>query len=228
MDVTEEMPDASRLQQAPMTVVRWRTGTIHISENGHTTVCHRAIRHDRARILERDSTTWGTQLSCYNCAHLHPPAGYLPASSSRSFPLKPECPHHPRSGLPEGACSRCDPALLKPQNWPCPNGCTDPADHAFYSRYPRCTVHPPTREPGPDGRCRDGCESTERAIHRANPKLFFDLADSASCLCYHCGQEVCVGCQTRPVDGYMLLCDRCCHWTEPAGHAPAATTTGCC
>lgn len=151
-------------------MVRWHTGTVHISEDARTTVCRRPIRRDLVRILDSNSTTWGQLISCYNCAHTYPPAGYVPARSSRDFPLKPECPHHPRSGLPEGACHHCDSAHLNPYNWPCPNGCIDPFDHAPRTRYPRCTVHPATREPGPDGRCRGECESVERAIRRAKPE----------------------------------------------------------
>ncbi|EEP72289.1 hypothetical protein MCAG_02615 [Micromonospora sp. ATCC 39149] len=54
-----------------------------------------------------------------------------------------------------------------------------------------------------------GCESTDRVLHRANPGMFFDLADSDSITCYHCGLYVCVGCQTAPVASTLTFCDAC-------------------
>jgi len=46
-------------------------------------------------------------------------------------------------------------------------------------------------------------------MHRANPGTFFDLADSASITCYHCGQYVCVGCETAPVGATLTFCAGC-------------------
>lgn len=71
------------------------------------------------------------------------------------------------------------------------------------------SVFPARRLAGPDGRCRDVCESTERAMRRANPKLGFDLADSAMTTCYHCRHPVCLSCQTAPVDTDLAVCDPC-------------------
>ncbi|RPE28587.1 hypothetical protein [Kitasatospora cineracea] len=53
-------------------------------------------------------------------------------------------------------------------------------------------IPPTARVSAPDpewflrGRCVGRCETTEAAMHKANPGLFFDLADSASMYCYHC------------------------------------------
>jgi hypothetical protein len=46
-------------------------------------------------------------------------------------------------------------------------------------------------------------------MRRANPKLWFDLVDSAMTTCYHCGQAVCVSCQHVPVDTVLVICDQC-------------------
>ncbi|GAA3852312.1 hypothetical protein GCM10022243_17460 [Saccharothrix violaceirubra] len=189
-------------------LVRWRSGRIHISTDGRTTVCGSVIRPDRARIPD-DGTAWAEQVDCYNCAYRYTPPGYIGPTSGRDFPLKRECPAHPGRGQAAGSCHLCDPLVLRPQNWPCPNGCTDQLDHSPLSRYTRCTVFPPLRDAGPDGRCPDACESTELAMRRANPGLYFDLADSASMTCYHCGGEVCVGCQRVAVDGIFGFCVRC-------------------
>lgn len=191
-----------------MKVVRWRSGKVHISEDGLTTICGSAIRPDRARVVQ-ETTEWPEQVNCYNCAYRHTPPGYLSPSSGQDFPLKRECPSHPDRGLAAGSCYLCDPSTLRPQNWPCPNGCNDPADHSPLHRYTRCTVFPPRREAGPNGRCFDGCESKERAMRRANPRLWFDLADSAMTICYHCGEPVCVRCQRVAVDIDLEICDQC-------------------
>ena len=191
-----------------MKLVRWRSGKLHISADGITTVCGSAVAQDRATIIH-ETTDWPAQVNCYNCAYRHTPPGYLSPRSGRDFPLKKACPNHPGSGCAAGSCHLCDPSTLRPQNWPCPNGCTDPLDHNPLHRYTRCTVFPRSREPGPDGRCVEGCESTERAMSRANPRLWFDLADSAMTTCYHCGQAVCVSCQHVPVDTVLAICDQC-------------------
>lgn len=191
-----------------MKIVRWRNGKLHISEDGLTTVCGSTIRPDRARIVQ-ETTDWGALVNCYNCAYRRTPPGYLAPSSGRDFPLRRECPNHPGRRVPAEECYLCDPSVLRPQNWPCPNGCTDPFDHSPISRYTRCTISPPRHDVGPDGRCVDECESVERAMHRANPKLRFDLADSATMTCYHCGLPVCVNCQQEPVATELRICDRC-------------------
>jgi len=175
---------------APMKLVRSRSGTVHISEDGLTAACGYAVTPSRATIV-RQTRDWAEQVSCYNCAYRHTPPGYVPPRSSRDFPLKKVCPTHPARGVAAGNCMLCDPSkVAPPQNWPCPNGCTDPAAHSPCSMYTRCTMFPPRLEPGPDGRCLDGCESTQRALRRANPRLSFDFADSALMLCYHCGFDL--------------------------------------
>ena len=74
---------------------------------------------------------------------------------------------------------------------------------------------PPRREPGPDGRCTDGCESRERMLRRVDRWHLAlwdgELPDSAATYCYSCGHGVCCACQTAPVrhPGAMTLCDRC-------------------
>ncbi|MFI6031634.1 hypothetical protein [Amycolatopsis magusensis] len=181
---------------------------MHISEDGLTTVCGSVIRPDRARILH-ETTSWAGHVNCYNCAYRHTPPGYLAPCSSKDFPLRRECPNHPGRGLAADSCHMCDPSTLRPQNWPCPNGCTNPLDHNPMHRYTKCTVSPDRREAGPTGRCLDGCESTARAMHRANPGLYFDLADSASMFCYHCGTPVCVSCQQQAVDSSCTVCSQC-------------------
>lgn len=197
-----------RPRPQPMKLVRWRSGKLHISADGITTVCGSAITPDRATVIH-ESIDWAERITCYNCAYRHTPPGYLSPRSGRDFPLQKECPNHPGHGLAAGSCHLCDPSTLRPQNWPCTNGCTDPLDHSPLSRFTRCTVFPPDRESGPDGQCVEGCESTERALRRANPKLRFDLADSAMTTCYHCGHYVCLSCQQAPVATTLAFCDRC-------------------
>lgn len=192
----------------PVRVVRWRNGRLHISEDGLTTVCGSVIRPDRARVLH-EITDWAEHVNCYNCAYRHTPPGYLQPRSGKDFPLKQECQNHPGRGLAADSCFMCDPSTLRPRDWPCPNGCTDPLHHNPMHRYTTCTVLPDRREPGPTGRCLEDCESTELAMKRANPKLYFDLADSASFLCHHCGEPVCVGCQRTAVERYCDFCSRC-------------------
>jgi hypothetical protein len=83
---------------------------------------------------------------------------------------------------------------------------------ALGREHPRDTVRPERRDPQGAGRCPGGaCESVERVLKAANPEMFMDLADSALMTCYHCGEGVCCGCQTAPVEfaGSCMLCPRC-------------------
>lgn len=84
---------------------------------------------------------------------------------------------------------------------------------ALGREHPRDTVRPQPRDPqAAAGRCTEAsCESIERVLMAANPGMFMDLADSAVTYCYHCGEGVCCGCQTAPVEsaGGFLLCPRC-------------------
>ena len=190
-----------------MRLVVWKSGKIHISADGCTTVCGASITPERARVGQL-TDAWPERVNCFNCAYRHPPAGYVQPRSSRDFPLKKVCPSHPERGISQAGCPVCSP-LNVAQNWPCPNGCTDPRDHSSYSRYTRCTVSPPRNEVSLAGRCVGDCESTEQAMKRANPRLWFDLADSASAYCYHCGEPVCIACQTAPVEASPSICLRC-------------------
>ncbi|USX54105.1 hypothetical protein [Lentzea sp. HUAS12] len=209
MNPADVVTHAPGTAQHSVRVVRWRSGKLHISEDGLMTVCGSVIRPDRARILPA-ATNWAEHVNCYNCAYRHaPPPGYLSPRTGKDFPLKRECPNHPGSGLAADSCHTCDPSTLRPRNWPCPNGCTNPFDHNPVHRYTTCTVFPDRRERGSTGRCIEACESTERAMHRANPNLSFDLADSASFLCYRCGEPVCVGCQRTAVERYCDFCIPC-------------------
>lgn len=171
-----------------MKLTRWRTTAkkapvVHVTADGIKTGCGVLIP-ERA-MLTRDASEWYLHTTCYNCTHrlwpLHGPADYICPANSRDFPPRKKCPH----GRDSRYCVRCTPSAAR--NWPCPNGCTDPVDHDPLRGSPTCTVYPPRLAPGSDGRCIDGCESTDAAIHRANPKMYFDLADSAMMTCYHCG-----------------------------------------
>ena len=191
--------------RVPMVIVRGNKGRLHVSEDGVKTVCGWLVPAQATRTIP--TVDWHKHTNCYNCTYRlwpnHGPTGYLRPTSSKDFPIRKACPHR----LDPRQCTRCETA--RPQNWPCPNGCTDPTAHDPLHRYTRCTVLPPRRPAGPSGRCVDGCESTERAVRRANPELHFDLADSASMACYHCGGSVCVACQSTPVDGSLMICDAC-------------------
>lgn len=204
--------DEDRRCAVPMTIVRWKTGKIHVSEDGVKTACGFLVPVRATRTIP--TVDWHKYTNCYNCAYRlwpkHGPAGYLCPANGKDFPIRKACPH----GRDARACVKCTPRSA--QNWPCPNGCTDPAAHDPLHRYTRCTVFPTRRPVGPDGRCVDRCESEERAIHRANPKMYFDLSDGASMLCYHCGGSVCVSCQTKPVDSGLMICDVCA--TADAGY----------
>lgn len=160
--------------------------TLHTTIDGIRTGC--GVLIPESATLTRSTDEWFLHTNCYNCAYRlwpkHGPADYICPHNGKDFPPRRKCAH---GRNPEG-CVVCTPAAA--QCWPCPNGCTDPADHDPGRRYTKCTVFPPRRELGPGGRCVDMCESTEDAMHRANPKLRFDLADSAYMYCYHCDQAI--------------------------------------
>jgi hypothetical protein len=189
-----------------MKIVRWKSGIRHVSRDGGIKTACGHLVPERATVT-RETPDWHEYTNCFNCAYRlwpeHGPAGYLKPHSSSGFPIRKACPHGYRA---EG-CVRCTPRAA--QNWPCPKGCTDPLDHNPISRYTKCTISPPRKPSGPDGRCVDGCESEDRAMHRANPGLHFDLADSASMYCYHCSEPVCLGCQSAPADHSSPICDQC-------------------
>jgi hypothetical protein len=191
--------------RTPLAIARLRTGKRHATRDGVKTGCGALI--PAAATVTRVTLDWHLHINCYNCAYrlwgAEGPAEYLCPRNGSDFPPTRRCPH----GRHPGGCPRCTPRAA--QNWPCPNDCTDPVDHDPISRYTKCTVYPPPKPAGPGGRCADGCESTEKAMRRANPGLFFDLADSASMSCYHCEGAVCAGCQRTPVTGVLQLCDLC-------------------
>lgn len=188
-----------------MVVVRWRSGKIHVSADGVKTACGALIPVQATRTIP--TVDWVKHTTCYNCAYRlwpeHGPADYLCPSNGKDFPIRKKCQH----GRDRRSCVSCTPSAAR--NWPCPKGCTDPADHDPLYRYPKCVVRPPIQSCGQDGRCIGACESTERVMHRANPGMWFDLADSASMCCYHCGEPVCVACQRVPVDDLLTLCAGC-------------------
>lgn len=199
---TEAQPSG----RVPMAVVRWAATTkIHVTADGVKTACGVLIP---ARVRRTVPTVdWHLHTNCYNCAYrlwpVHGPADYLCPINGKDFPVQRRCPHGDRTQN----CVRCTPRAA--QCWPCPNGCTDPLNHNPSYRFTTCTVHPPRRQLESDERCTTGCQSTELVMHRANPKLHFDLADSAVMTCYHCGEYVCVACQTAPVDSMLSVCDPC-------------------
>lgn len=203
--MTEGTTATAAATRTPLAIARWKSGKQHVTRDGATTGC--GVLIPDSAVVTRPTLDWYLVTNCYNCAYrLWPaegPADYLCPSNGADFPPTRKCPHgqHPRG------CVRCTPQAA--QNWPCPNGCTDPADHNPLHRYTKCTVRPPRKPVGPDERCPDGCESTEKAMQRANPGLSFDLADGASMYCYHCNGAVCVACQRTPVDYSPGLCDRC-------------------
>jgi hypothetical protein len=194
--MTEGTTTAAGTARIPMAIARWKSGKLHVTRDGIKTGCGALI--PTTATVTRATLDWHLHTNCYNCAYrLWPtqgPAEYLCPSNGSDFP--PRRRDQPRP--PQ-----------RPQNWPCPRGCTNPADHAALLRYPKCTVLPDRREAGPDGRCTDGCESTEKAMSRANPGMYFDLADSASMICYHCNGMVCIGCQKVPVTGLLMFCEPC-------------------
>jgi hypothetical protein len=189
----------------PMSLARRRGGKLHVTQDGVKTACSALIPFNATKTAA--TLNWYLHTTCYNCAHRlwpdHGPADYICPSNGSDFPPQRRCPHGQR---PAG-CVHCTPRAA--QNWPCPNGCTDPVDHDPLHRYTKCTVFPPRRSSGSGGRCVKSCESTEKAMCRVNPRLYFNLADSASMTCYHCGEPVCVSCQTTPAKGTPSICDRC-------------------
>lgn len=192
-----------------MKIARWKAGKAHVTVDGIKTGCGSLIP-ERATVT-RDTTDWHQYVNCYNCAYrlwpTHKPAGFIRPANGSDFPLRRECPHAPGRELDPQACYTCSPDARVP-NWPCPNGCTDP--HPRLARYTPCTVFPPLRELAEEERCPVGeCVSTELAIHQANPRLFFDLADSASMYCYHCHAPVCMACQKVALANEFSLCERC-------------------
>ncbi|MEV4773115.1 hypothetical protein [Micromonospora humida] len=195
----------SVVARVPMLIVRWKPGKIHVSQNGIKTWCGSLVPDTATRTVP--TVDWHLHTNCYNCAYRlwpqHAPTGYLRPADGKDFPIPKACPHGQRAR----GCVRCTPRAA--QNWPCPNGCTDPVDHDPLHRYTKCTVFPPRQPTEPDGRCIGRCESTEKVVHRANPGMHFDLADSAAMTCYHCGEAVCVECQTNPVDSVLMFCDTC-------------------
>ena len=188
-----------------MQIVRWKQGKVHVSEDGIKTWCGALVPDTATRTLP--TVDWYKHTNCYNCVYrlwpLHSPPGYLRPVNGQDFPIRRTCPH----GYDAHGCVRCTPRAA--QNWPCPNGCTDPIDHDPLRQYTKCTVFPPQQPSGPDGRCAERCESTARVMRRANPRMYFDLADSAYMTCYHCSQAVCVSCQTTPVNHVGTICDTC-------------------
>ncbi|MBF6089459.1 hypothetical protein [Nocardia cyriacigeorgica] len=193
----------SRLLVGGQYVEREKPTKNHVTLDGTKTVCGAKIPGTAVTVTAR-SDEWHLQANCYNCVYRlwdsHAPEGYCRPSSGQDFPLTRACEH----GRRPRTCMKCSP----PKSWSCPNGCTEP--HDPLARYPRCTVFPPHREVPEGERCPEGtCESTERALKRANPGLFLDLADSASMTCYHCYNSVCVNCERNPVDGPLTFCDPC-------------------
>ncbi|GEM_PF-3666614 len=190
-----------------MKIVRWRTATLHVSKDGIKTVC-RALVPERATVT-RETVDWHLYASCFNCVYrlclAHTPAGYVRPHNGKDVPLKKECPHQPGRGLSPAGCVTCTPSLAR--NWPCPNGCTD---HGQPDPFTPCTVFPLRRPAGPDGRCVDACESTVRAMRRANRWLHLDFSDGDYMRCYHCEGPVCVLCGSASA-GYSgaSICKSC-------------------
>lgn len=191
-----------------MTVVKWHRGKMHVSADGVVTVCGALITPAKGGVVAT-TAEWPRLISCYNCAYRCTPKGFVAPSSGQDFPLRRECPTH--RGQAVGQCRECNPETIKPQSWPCPNGCTDPKAHDPMFRYTRCTVFPPRHTDRAGERCSQGCKSTESVVRAANAGLNYDLADSASMTCYHCGGYVCLVCRQRPVEGSLMFCDLCDH-----------------
>jgi hypothetical protein len=197
----------AQIGRVPLVLTKWKGGKIHVSVDAIKTGCGALIPQQAT--ISRATVEWYLHTNCYNCAYRlwdkHGADDYIRPVDGSDFPPRKKCPH----GGDKRWCVRCTPSAA--QNWPCPNGCTNPLDHDPMNRYTKCTVRPPTRRTGPDGRCLQGCESTQRAIRAANPNLYLDLADSAISTCYHCGQRVCMRCQAGPVNdasSFCSLCDR--------------------
>ena len=199
----EPVPDPA----AALRIVRLRSGKLHVTADGIKTACGTLIP-DRATTTQA-TPEWYLHTNCYNCTHRlwpqHGPREYLQPSNGRDFPPRRKCPH----GTAPESCFECTPVQRDLRNWPCPNGCTEPRDHDPRRGAPKCVVYPEGRVLGPDGRCAEGCESIERAMDRANPRLFLDLADSALTTCFGCGEPVCIQCQSAPVEEDLAFCGTC-------------------
>lgn len=164
----------------------WRSSTKrltkHFTTDGITTACKRPL--PRQAHITGTEPQWYLKGNCYNCArHFYDQyraLGYHCPDGGKDFPPRRLCPH----GRLSAYCTQCTPAAA--QNWPCPKGCSDPRDHEPFHRYTKCTIQPPRRKE----LCEGNCQTVEAVIHEANPGFFYDLADSASMNCYHCGNEV--------------------------------------
>lgn len=181
--MVRRMSEAATQGQTPTGIVAGRR-KVHVTRDGQRAVCGAGIARDTE---VRWGPDWYLNTDCYNCVYrLWPeygPAGYACPRNGRDFPPPRLCPH----GAHPAGCPRC-------------------------TGLGQLTIElyrPPRRLSGHEGRCVDGCESRERVLARANPALSLDLADSAMMTCYHCGEYVCVACQTAPVDGPVTLCDNC-------------------
>jgi hypothetical protein len=144
------------------------------------------------RTKPRTLHRWFLHTTCYNCAHRlwpeHGPADYLCPADGKDFPPRRRCGH----GFDPRGCSACTPP--KPVSWPCPNGCTNEADHipggrSGYTWATACTVFPPPRPLTDQDECAGACESYGEVMKRANPKLFLDMSDTTEATCYHCGRD---------------------------------------
>jgi hypothetical protein len=190
-----------------------RPTELHVSLDGVTSVCGQQIPAGATVVAV--TCDWHKHANCYNCVYRawpdYGPKGYIRPTNGKDFPPRRECPHAPGRELDPLYCTTCTPAHVRAAhdpNWPCPNGCTEP--HELVRRFPRCTVFPPLRANSYEERCPPGeCESKERAIRCANPKLFFDLADSASMYCYHCAEPICASCHRAPVEQAPGICGDC-------------------
>ncbi|MFC3994008.1 hypothetical protein [Actinoplanes siamensis] len=163
--MTEGTTTTAGTTRTPLAIARVKSGKRHATRDGATTGCGALI--PATAVVTRPTLDWHLVTNCYNCAYrLWPtegPADYLCPSNGSDFPPTRKCPHgrHPR------ACVRCTPQAA--QNWPCPNGCTDPVDHDPLHRYTKCTVHPPRKPVAPDERCPDGCGQRRRQCTGPTP-----------------------------------------------------------
>lgn len=160
---------------------------IHVTPDEIKTGCGAFIPEDAQ--LSRDTGLWYLHTNCYNCAYRLWPAntGYIRPYNGKDFPPRRECPHYPGKEMDPKSCQTCtpfNPTLARP----CPKGCPEPHDPRL--GLAPCTVYPPRREVPEGDRCPDRCESKDAAMHRANPGVYFDFADSASMYCYHCGEPM--------------------------------------
>ena len=164
--------------------------TLHTTIDGIHTGC--GVLIPETATLTRSTDEWYLHTNCYNCTYRlwseHGPDDYICPHNGKDFPPRRKCEH---GRIPAG-CAICTPP--KPTNWPCPNGCTDEADHipggrSGYVWATACTIFPPSRPLTDQGECAGECESYSEAMHRANPKLRLDMSDSTEATCYHCGRD---------------------------------------